>query len=127
MKVKYLSIEEILWIHYKVVSDFGGLHGVRDEKRLKSVVESVAMITFGQEQYKTIFDKAAVYFCNIIADHAFVDGNKRTAVTVASIFLMKNGYSLNVHPKGLEDFAVKVAVDRLTIEQISAWLKIHSK
>ncbi|MEK7499933.1 MAG: type II toxin-antitoxin system death-on-curing family toxin, partial [Patescibacteria group bacterium] len=113
-------------LHHKIIEDFGGSHGVRDENRLKSVAEAPKQQVFGAEQYPTVFEKSAVYIRNIIADHPFVDGNKRTAVTVSGIFLTRNGYSLTCTPKELEDFAVQVVVDHLDVATIAAWLKSHS-
>ena len=125
--VKYLSVEEILILHYKIIEDFGGSHGVRDENRLRSVESAPAQAVFGEEQYVTIFDKAAVYVRSIIGDHPFSDGNKRTSITVAAIFLARNKYLLTAEPKELEDFAVQVAVDHLDIPTIAAWLKSNTK
>jgi len=125
--MKYLSLEEILRLHFAVVEDFGGLHGVRDESRLQSAVATPKQVIFGQIQYKSVHQKAAVHLRNIIADHPFVDGNKRTAVTCTGIFLMRNNYPLNASSKELEDFAVRVAVEHLSVEEIAAWLKRHSK
>lgn len=125
--MEYISAEEILRLHYQVIEDYGGSHGVRDENRLKSVILAPKQTVFGQEQYKTVFEKAAVYLRNIIGDHPFVDGNKRTAVTVTGIFLMRSGYKLNCKPVELEDFAVKIAVEKLEIVQIANWLKDHTQ
>ena len=125
--IQYLSIEEILRLHFKVVKDYGGSHGVRDEGRLLSVEAVPKQEVFGEEQYKTMFEKAAVYFRNIIADHPFVDGNKRTAVTVCGIFLLRNGHRLNTSPKELEDFAVQVTTDHLGVPAIAVWLKNYSR
>ena len=122
----YLSVEEILRLHFQVIKDFGGFHGVRDEGRLLSVEVAPQQVVFGEEQYETLFDKAAVYFRNIIADHPFVDGNKRTAVTTCAVFLLRNGFRLNSMPKELEDFAVKIATDHLDVPVIAAWLKSNS-
>ena len=124
---KYLSGEEILRLHFQVIEDFGGSHGIRDEGRIKSVVNAPAQAAFGAEQYPTIFEKAAVYLRNIIADHPFVDGNKRTAVTVAGIFLMRNGYNLTAASKQLEDFAVEIATKKPDLKEIANWLKQNSK
>lgn len=121
--ILYLTIEEILRLHFQVIKDYGGSHGVRDEGRLLSVEQAPQQAVFGEEQYKTVFDKAAVYLRNIIADHPFVDGNKRTAVTVCGVFLLRNGYKLTAAPKELEDFAVTVATDHLDAPVIAAWLK----
>jgi len=125
--MKYLVLEDILRLHYQIVEDFGGSHGVRDEGRLQSAVAAPRQEVFGQEQYATIYEKAATYIRNIIADHPFVDGNKRSAITCVGIFLMQNNYSLTATPKDLEDFAVQVAVEHLDIPVIAAWLQTHSK
>ena len=123
----YFNLEEILLLHFKVVEDYGGSHGVRDENRLRSVVEAPASNVFGEDQYKTLYEKAAVYMRNIIADHPFYDGNKRSGVTVSVIFLMRNKIILTATPKELEDFAVTVAVEHLEINEIAQWLETHSK
>ncbi|HSX29816.1 MAG TPA: type II toxin-antitoxin system death-on-curing family toxin [Candidatus Saccharimonadales bacterium] len=124
---QYLNIEEILRLHFQVIKDFGGSHGVRDEGRLLSVEAAPQQPAFGQEQYVSIFEKAAVYMRNIIADHPFVDGNKRTAVTACGVFLLRNGYRLTAAPKELEDFAVQIATDHLDVPVITKWLETHSK
>lgn len=127
MKTQYLSIEEILRLHFQVVEDFGGSHGVRDEGRLASVVTAPKQDIFGSEQYPSIFEKAAVYFRNIIGDHPFSDGNKRTAVTVCGIFLHRNGKHLIATQKELEDFTIKIAVEHLDTETIADWLIKHTQ
>ena len=127
MKFKYLSLEEILRLHFQLIEDFGGTHGVRDEGRLLSVVEAPKLEAFGNEQYPSLFEKAAVYLRNIIGDHPFVDGNKRTALTVCGIFLSRNGKRLVSSQKGLENFTLKVATRHLEIKEISVWLSANSK
>ena len=125
--MKYLTLEEVLFLHFQVIEEFGGSHGVRDEERLKSVVLAPRQEVFGVEQYPDVYEKAAVYVRNIIADHAFADGNKRSGVTVGSVFLMRNGITLTASPKELEDFAVQVAVEHLDVLTIAAWLRAHSQ
>jgi death on curing protein len=127
MKFKYLSLEEILRLHFQLIEDFGGSHGVRDEGRLKSVIEAPKQIIFGTEQYPSVFEKASVYLRNIIGDHPFSDGNKRTAITVNAIFLKRNGVSLSAFPTELEDFTVKVATDHLEIKEIANWLRRNTE
>ncbi|HUC87711.1 MAG TPA: type II toxin-antitoxin system death-on-curing family toxin [Candidatus Binatia bacterium] len=123
MIVKYITVEEILRLHFQLIEDYGGSHGVRDEGRLKSVVAAPKQTVFGEEQYSTIFDKAAVYLRNIIGDHPFSDGNKRTAVTVCGIFLMRNGVVIGADPKDLENFTIEVATRHLSIKEIADWLE----
>ncbi|HEU0266593.1 MAG TPA: type II toxin-antitoxin system death-on-curing family toxin [Candidatus Saccharimonadaceae bacterium] len=124
--MKYLSLEEILRLHFTLIEDFGGLHGVRSEVRLLSVVETPRQELFGEEQYPTIYAKAAVYLRNIIGDHPFSDGNKRTGVLVAGVFLLRNDVRLTATPRELEDFAVAVATEHLEVGVIATWLATHS-
>lgn len=124
--MRYFTLEEILELHFMVIEDFGGSHGVRDEERLKSLAEAPQLVAFGKEQYGTVFEKAAVYMRNCSADHAFVDGNKRTATTLAGIFLMRNNYRLITTPQELEDFAVRVATKHMEIAEIAAWFEEYS-
>lgn len=119
MSVKYPSLEEILRLHFQVIEDFGGSHGVRDEGRLKSVIDTPRQEAFGQEQYPTIYEKAAVYLRNIIGDHPFSDDNKRTALTVCGIFLSRNDKNLIATPEDLEEFIVKVATNHVDIADIT--------
>lgn len=124
---RYLTLKEILRLHFQVIEDFGGSHGIRDENRLLSVVEAPAQEVFGKQQYPSLFEKAAVYARNIIGDHPFADGNKRTGITCAGIFLMRNGLKLTATQKELEDFAVRVAIDKPGVDDIAKWFKNHAK
>jgi death on curing protein len=124
---KYLSLKEILRLHFQVIEDFGGSHGIRDDGRLKSLELAPQQAVFGAEQYSDIFEKAAVYARNLIGDHPFVDGNKRTGVTAAGVFLIRNGYGLTALPTELEDFAVAIATEKLDVTDIAIWLKDHSQ
>ncbi len=126
MSLQYLSVEEILRLHFQIIEDFGGSHGVRDEGRLKSVTDAPRQEVFGQEQYSTVHEKAAVYLRNIIGDHPFSDGNKRTALTVCGIFLSRNGKSLIADPVDLENYTVRVATDHLNVLDIAHWLERHT-
>jgi len=125
--MKYLEAEEILLIHHKLIERYGGSHGIRDIRRIKSVTLAPALEAFGQEQYPNVFEKAAVYSRNIISDHPFLDGNKRTGMAASVMFLKRNGYSFQAKKGELENFAVQIAVDKPSIGEIATWFKTHSK
>jgi death-on-curing protein len=124
--IKYLSIEEILRLHFQVIEDYGGSHGVRDEGRIHSITNAPKQIVFKVEQYPDLITKAAVYLRNMISDHPFIDGNKRTAITSCGVFLQRNGGRLNANPKELEDFVVSIATEHLEIAPIAVWLKSYT-
>lgn len=122
----YFTLEEIELLHMQIIDASGGSHDVRDRERLKSAIAAQTQEIFGKKLYATVFDVAAVMARNIIADHAFIDGNKRTGIMAAVIFLERNGTKTNIVDQELEDFAVRVAVERLDVEAIADWLKSHT-
>ena len=125
-KIIYLSVIHVLAIHDQMIKRFGGLPGVRDLGLIQSAVGRPQASFDGKNLYETIFDKAAALLQSLLKNHPFVDGNKRTALTSAGIFLKLNQYQLiNDHDNEV-NLALKVANEKLTIEQIADWLKKHS-
>ena len=124
---RYLDEEEILLMHFALIERYGGSHGVRDLERIKSVAQAVKQEVFGKEQYDGLYEKSAVYARNIIADHPFSDGNKRTGITAAIMFLQKNKIKFAAKRSELENFAVKIATDHPDVLTIAAWLESHSE
>jgi death-on-curing protein len=124
--MNYLDAEEILLIHHQLIERYGGAHGTRDLSRVESAAVAPSQNIFGKEQYEDIFEKAAVYMRNLISDHPFLDGNKRTATASPVMFLVKNHIQFETEQGEIEDFVVKVAVEKLTIQQIATWLREHS-
>lgn len=125
--MKYLTPHQILAIHDQMIKKFGGSHGLRDLGLLESAVARPQTTYDGQEMYPDIFSKAAALLQSLLKNHPFVDGNKRTALTSAGIFLKINGYQLiNSHDEEVE-FAINVDNRNLSLEEISSWLKSHTK
>lgn len=121
--IRYLTEEEILLVHFKLIERYGGSHGTRDLERVKSAAAAPAQAVFGQQQYPDVFEKVAVYVRNIIGDHPFADGNKRTGITAAVMFLKLNHIIFKAKKGELEDFAVRVATKHLDVPTIVDWLK----
>ncbi|MBI4035650.1 type II toxin-antitoxin system death-on-curing family toxin [Candidatus Daviesbacteria bacterium] len=124
--IHYLSEAEVVAINEEMVSQFGGIHGVRDLSLLKSAVGRPQMSVGFQDAYKSIFDKAAALLHSIINNHPFLDGNKRTSFFSAITFLEKNKWSVEFKRKEAVKFVRKAHDQDYTVEQISKWLKMHS-
>ena len=86
----YLSEEELIELHDRIIGLIGGMPGVRDHAGLESCVAQPKTAVFGQERFPTVFDKAAAYCFFIVRLHPFFDGNKRTALLAALTFLLDN-------------------------------------
>ena len=86
----FLTIEEVLEIHERMLAEFGGLAGVSDQGLLDSAL-AMPQATFGGEfLHSTIAAMAATYLFHLCSNHAFMDGNKRTALAAAEVFVKRN-------------------------------------
>jgi death on curing protein len=80
---EFLDLEEVLEIHALQLDEFGGIAGVRDRGLLESAVEQARATAFGELLHADLFEMAAAYLFHIVKHHAFLDGNKRTALVTA--------------------------------------------
>jgi death-on-curing protein len=80
----------------------------------------------GQDLVPDLFSKAAALMDSLVHNHPFVDGNKRTGITTASLFLVRNGYRLTTTHPELEAFTRRVAEARPDMAEIADWLQAHS-
>lgn len=121
-----LSLEQLLQIHSLVVGTTGGSADLRDLGRLEAAIATQTQNVFGEELYPDIIDKAAAMIRGIVADHPFVDGNKRTAMLAGLTLLKINGAQFAASPGDIENFAVRIATSKLDIPLIIAWLREHT-
>jgi len=117
-----LNLDQLLEIHALLITETGGANGLRDLGRLEAAIATQTQNVFGQELYQNEIEKSAAIIRSIIADHPFVDGNKRTAILAGLTFLDINNIKIEFSKGELENFAVKVAVEKLDISTISNWL-----
>lgn len=121
--MKYLTAQDILVLHDRVIEETGGSHGLRDLGLLIAAAERPKMAFGGTELYRDTPAKAAAYFESLARNHPFVDGNKRTAVLTVGRFLYLNGLELAATNRAIEHFALRVAKGELNVLAIAAWLK----
>ncbi len=89
--LKYLTVEAVKAIHGEVLAAHGGAAGIRDETLLESAVAAPQASMMGQPLIADRIEIAAAYLFYICKNHAFVDGNKRTALAACLVFLEENG------------------------------------
>jgi death-on-curing protein len=122
----YLTVEQVLFIHMRLVAETGGSPGVRDLDLLASAVGRPQASFGGQDLYPTVFDKAGALLDSLVRNHPFVDGNKRVGIAAAGLFLLRNSVRLTASNAELEQFTLQVARSEASMEQMVAWLKRHS-
>ena len=109
----HLSVDIVREIHAEALARFGGLEGVRDENLLVSAVLTPQSSFGGKSPYGDIVEVAAAYLFYICGNHPFLDGNKRTAMMAAIVFLRLNGIEPSPDSDEWEEFVIEVASSKL--------------
>jgi len=121
----WLNREDCLGIHEMMLSQHGGLSGVRDEGLLLSAIAKPQNhFAYGSESLTAM---AASYAAGIVLNHPFLDGNKRTGFMTAATFLDMNGLELTATEESAVQQTVGLASGQLTEEAYADWLNANCK
>lgn len=119
MEPDFLSLEEVLEFHQQQLAAYGGINGVRDQGLLESAV-AMPQVSFGGEYLHTdLFHMAAAYAFHLAENQPFLDGNKRTALMAALVFLDLNGYVVLDPAERLYEAMLAIATKQFDKEQLA--------
>ncbi len=121
-----LSAQQVLFLHARLIEETGGSHGLRDIALLESAVARPQATFDRADLYPDLFTKAAALMHSLIANHPFVDDNKRTGIAAAGLMLMRNGWRLEASNAQLEAFTLRVARGESDSAEIARWLRSNS-
>ena len=124
--MRYLSLEEVVSLHAKVLAQSGGGVGLRDRGALESALAQPEMTFGGEDLYPTVVEKAAALGHSLIQNHPFTDGNKRVGHAAMEVFLILNGYEIDATVEEQEGVVIAVASSRMSRVELSEWLKQHA-
>jgi len=117
----YLTVGEVLQIHHQQIEIYGGAHGLRDTGLLESAVFRPQI-----GYYNSIAEEAAALIESLANNHPFLDGNKRVTFAAAHIFLLVNGYDLEVKPLAAYEFMMQsIARGEFRFGPILEWINNH--
>jgi len=117
----YLTVAEVLAIHQRQISEYGGTHGFRDRGLLESAV-------FRPQcgYYAGLAEEAAALMESLAGNHPFLDGNKRVAFAAAHTFLLVNGFDLAVGPAEAYEFILRaISTGEFRFTRILEWIHAH--
>lgn len=121
----WLNRDDCLGIHEMMLSQHGGLAGVRDEGMLLSALAKPQnRFAYGSE---SLPEMAASYATGIVLNHPFLDGNKRTGFMMAATFLEINGWQLTATEESVVQQTVALASGTLSESGYADWLKANCK
>ena len=117
--IRFISLQEAISIQVDQIKQYGGRMGIRDLNLLSSAIELPKATLDSNFLHETIFDMASAYLFHICQNHAFMDGNKRTALATCLIFLTLNGINTDKPKSNLYNLTIQVAKGNLTKKEIS--------
>lgn len=109
----HLTVETVVEVHDEALKTFGGSPGIRDEGLLASAIFAPQSTFGGKSPFVDIIEVAAAYLFYLCKNHPFVDGNKRTAMAAAIVFLRLNGIETKPDSDGWEKLVLDLAASRI--------------
>ena len=120
-ELQFLTLDEAIAIHERLIEKFGGSPGIRDTGLLES-----ALFRPQTGYYSDLAEMAAALFESLISNHAFVDGNKRAAFFMCDIFLRMNDWKLVVTAdEGCEFIVGSLERSDCDFEHLVPWMNKH--
>ena len=123
----FLTLDEVLGIHADQIRRYGGSPGLRDLGLLQSALGMPETTFEGEFLHGTLFEKAAAYLFHIARNHTFLDGNKRTALMCALVFLGLNDRRLEADPKALYELVDGVATGSVDKAELAVFLRQNAR
>ena len=122
-QIRFLSTQNVLQLHAMSIKRFGGAEGLRDAGQLESAIAMPQATFGGKHLHSGVVAMAAAYLYHISQAHAFVDGNKRTAMAAALTFLRLNGYDINATDDELIDIGLGVAAGQMSKDDLTTRMR----
>jgi death-on-curing protein len=118
-RTQFLSVDEVLAIHERLVAAFGGPKGVRDRGLLES-----ALFRPQTGYYGDLAEMASALFESLLMNHPFVDGKKRVAFFATDVFLRLNGWKLRVEADTAHKFLIRLLeAGTCDFDHILPWIR----
>lgn len=125
--IEYLSVEQLLRLHELQVRRFGGSEGLRDRAALEAAAARPAATFGGEDLYPDVAAKAAAVMHSLVANHPFVDGNKRVGAHALILTLLVNGHEPAFGAEELVEATLAVARGELQAEALAIWVRQRSR
>lgn len=123
----WITKEQILKIHSRIIEATGGLDGVRDIDGLESALSAPMQSVDKIPLYPSELEKIARIGFGLASNHAFIDGNKRIGAMTVQLLLKWNGYNLKLKQGELSDMFISIAAGETKYDDLLLWIKEHIK
>jgi death-on-curing protein len=121
----FLTLDEVLAVHSDQIRRYGGTSGVRDLGLLSSALAMPRASFASVRLHGTLAEMAAAYLFHLARNHPFVDGNKRTGLAAALLFLWLNDHHLEAGQDELTELVIGVAAGRVGKADVAVFIAAH--
>lgn len=122
MTIRFISAEEVIAFHDRIMNVTPGVKGMPDPGRAQALIHRV-LNQHISEDVDDVFKLAAIHLLAISRGHIFNDGNKRTALFTTLLFLRRNGIEIPGN-EAMVDLTVEVAKGNVSVESIVNFLNL---
>ena len=122
-----LTKKQLLMLHSQLITETGGVDGLRDEGMLESAMNAPFQSFAGEEVYPSLQQKAARLCFGLVKNHPFIDGNKRIGTHAMLVFLTLNGIELDYTQEELSGVILSLAAGEIGHGELLRWVIEHQE
>jgi death-on-curing protein len=122
-----IHFQSAVRIHNRLIDEFGGSKGVREDSLLESALNRPFATFDGIDLYPTFIEKATAIFESLIINHPFMDGNKRIAYALMEVLLLHGGLTLKASEDEKYAFVISSSTGEFRFDEIKEWIEARAK
>jgi len=92
----WLTKEDVIFLHSKLIEKTHGIDGIRDHGMLDSALNAPLQTFDGQDIYKDAVNKIIRLSYCLVCNHPFIDGNKRIAALIFNVLFQLNSFEIDL-------------------------------
>jgi death on curing protein len=119
----FLTLDDVLQFHADQIEAFGGDGAILDSGKLESALAQPLASFGGHYLHEDLAAMAAAYLYHVVQNHPFADGNKRTGLNAAIVFLELNGFPLDVPADETEQLVLRVAKGEADKQEVGRFFR----
>jgi death-on-curing protein len=123
--VRYLTVNEALELHRRIIEQSGGAPGILNLGAFESALAQPQATFGGTDLYPTLVEKVAALGFSLIQNHPFIDGNKRIGHAAMEVFALLNGFEIMASVDEQEGIILQTAAGSLNQTKLTLWLRDH--
>lgn len=123
--MRLLTLGDVVELHRRLIEQSGGATGIRDLSLLESALAQPCATFDGVDLHATLIEKAATLGFALVANHPFIDGNKRVGHAAMEVMLVLNGYEIDAPIDEQERLVLDVASGIIRRDALARWLAVH--